>query len=104
MYCPEAAVKQPQIKAAIADALRVFQPAVQKINYEIAPDWNGEWAVFFYVLLSDESSDEEHLRDLAPKVMWRMTDQLNLPELELFPYFHFRSRSEQRQVAEPAWA
>jgi hypothetical protein len=53
MYLPIAVTKQQQINAAIAEVLRELAPAVQHINYEIARDWSGEWAIFFRVLLSD---------------------------------------------------
>jgi hypothetical protein len=33
-----------------------------------------------------------------------MSDRLGLPELGLFPYFDFRSHSEQAMLHEPAWA
>ena len=104
MYLPMAVTKRPQINAAIADVVRELSPAVQRINYEIAQDWSGEWAVFFRVLLSDEASNRNHLRDVATKVVWRMSDGLDLPSLGLFPYFDFRSQSEQAKLNEPAWA
>jgi hypothetical protein len=96
--------KQPQINAAIADVVSELTPAVQRINYEIAQDWSGQWAIFFRVLLSDEASNRDHLRDVAKRVVWRMSDRLDLSGLGMFPYFDFRSQSEQAELTEPAWA
>jgi hypothetical protein len=104
MYLPVAVTMQPQINAAVADLVRELSPAVQRINYEIAQDWSGQWAIFFRVLLSDEASNRSHLRDVATKVVWRMSEKLDLPGLGLFPYFDFRSQSEQAKLSEPAWA
>ena len=105
MFVPIAvAAKQTQIKAVIADAMTEFAPSVQRINYEIAQDWSGDWAVFFRVLLSDEASERKKLRDITKRIMSRMTERLDLPELGLFPYFDFRSQSEQAKQEEPAWA
>jgi hypothetical protein len=104
MYLPMAVTKQPQINAAISDVLKQLTPGVQRINYEIAQDWSGEWAIFFRVLLSDEASSPEHLRDVASRVMWLLSERLDLPALGLFPHFDFRSQSEQAELVEPAWA
>jgi hypothetical protein len=35
--------------------------------------------------------------------MWRTSDQLDIPALGLFPYFDFRSESEQANLRESAW-
>jgi hypothetical protein len=33
-----------------------------------------------------------------------MSEKLDLPDLGVFPYFDFRSQSEQAKLHEPAWA
>jgi hypothetical protein len=104
MYLPIAVQKQPQINAAVAAVVRELSPDVQHIRFEIAPDWSGQWAVFFRVLLSDEASDPVNLREIAPRVVRRISDQLDIPSLGMFPYFDFRSQSEQTKFHEPAWA
>jgi hypothetical protein len=103
MMMPSAIAKQPQINAAVAAVVKELSPAVQHIRYDIAPDWSGQLAIFFKVLLSDEASDPSNLRDVATQVVWRMSEKLDLPGLGLFPYFDFRSQSEQAQYTEPAW-
>jgi hypothetical protein len=79
-------------------------PGVRYIRYSVAPDWNGESALFFRVVLADEVSTGERLRDITTQVIWRISEWLNLPELELFPYFDFRSESEQATLNEASWA
>src|ERR1039457_2948319 len=91
MMMPTAIAKQPEINAAVAAVLRELSPSVQHIRYEIAPDWSGQWALFFRVLLSDDASNTMSLREIAPWVMSRMTEKLDLPNLGLFPFFYFRS-------------
>jgi hypothetical protein len=104
MYLPVAVAKQQQINEAINAVVAELAPAVQRINYEIAPDWDGRSAIFLRVLLSDEAASQSQLRDIAPNVVRRMSDKLDLPNLGLFPYFDFRSQSEQLSRNEPAWA
>jgi len=104
MRSPTATTKQPQIHAAIAEVVREMTPAVQRIDYEIAQDWTGEWAIFFKVLLSNEASKRTRLRSVAPRVVRRMSDNLDLPTLGLIPYFDFRSQAEEDKLKEPARA
>ena len=109
MYLPIAAAIQPHVDAAIADVLKELSPEVQRIRYEIARDWTGEWAVFFKVLLSDEAAERNQLRAVVTKVVSRLSDRLELPNLNIpglgvIPYFDFRSQSEQTELKEPAWA
>ena len=104
MYLPIAVKAQPQITAAITDVLKEMMPEVQRINYEIMQDWTGEWAVFFRVLLSDEASQRDRLRELAPRLLRLLSDKLDIPNLGMFPHIDFRSQSEQAEINDPAWA
>jgi hypothetical protein len=104
MIVPTGLMKQPQINAAVADVVNEMSPAVRRIRYEIGQDWSGEWAIFFRVLLSDDASKPRNLRKIGPKIVWRMSELPDLPGLGLFPYFDFRSETEQALVQEPAWA
>jgi len=106
MMMPMAITKQPQINAAVASVVKELSPfGVRHIHYSIAPDArSGQLAIFFRVLLSDEASNETNLREIVPQIVWRMSERLNLPELELFPYFDFRSESEQAMLDGPARA
>jgi hypothetical protein len=104
MFPPATVAKRPQINAVVEEVLREFSPSVKYIRYDIAQDWTGEWALFFRVLLSDKASERRNLRRVAPRVMDRMMGKLDLPKLGLYPYFDFRSESEQAALNEPAWA
>ncbi len=96
--------KQPQISAAVTDVVKELSPSVKKIRFDIGQDWSGQWAIFFRVLLSDDASEPKNLREIAPRVVRRMSDRLDLPGLGLFPYFNFRSEAEQALVKDLAWA
>jgi hypothetical protein len=103
MTVPRGFTGYPQINAARAAVMQELSPLVRHINYDIAMDWSGQWAIFFRVLLSDEASTH-HLRDITTRVVWRMSEKLDLPTLGLFPYFDFRSESEQASLNQPEWA
>lgn len=99
-----AVTKQPQINSAVTEVVRELSPWVRHIRYEIGEDWSGQWAIFFRVLLSDEASNPGKLREIASRIVWRMSDKLFLANSGLFLYFDFRSESEQAVLNEPAWA
>ena len=84
-------------------ALASVAPDVVHIRYDIARDWSGDWAIFFRVLLSDEAS-KTRLREVAAQVAWRLEERFDLPSMGLFPYYNFRSVSEQEALREEAWA
>jgi hypothetical protein len=56
MYLPMAVQKQPKSTRRSKPFITELSPSVQRINYEIAQDWSGQWAIFFRVLLSDEAA------------------------------------------------
>jgi hypothetical protein len=96
--------KQPQISAAAAEVTKeLANIGVVLINWEIAKAWDDSWGIFFRVLLTDQASKGRKLRDVYTRVVWRMSEKLDLPAIGLFPYFDFRSESEQAQHPEPAW-
>ena len=104
VYVPIAVQKQPQINAAVAEVTKqLAHLGVVLIKWEIGQAWDGSWAIFFRVLLTDEASKGQKLREVTTSVVWRMSEKLDLPGLGLFPYFDFRSQSEQAEHREPAW-
>jgi len=104
MVRPVALTKQSQVNAAVTEVIAELSPAVRRIRYEIGQDWEGEWAIYFRVLLSDDASRPANLREIAPRIIRGMSDRLDLPDLGMFPHFNFRSEAEQALFNEPAWA
>jgi hypothetical protein len=102
MY-PSAVTKQAEIDAATDRVCQIVGPDVVRIRYEIGEDWSGQWAIFFRVVLTDDAA-RRRLRDVATKVVWELSRQLDFPGMGVFPYHNFRSESEQAALQEPAWA
>src|SRR5277367_5512848 len=103
MYSPPAVTKQAEIEAAIVRVQQAVGPDVVRIRYEIGEDWSGQWAIFFRIVLTDDAA-RLRLRDVAPRVVWGLAQQLDFPGMAVFPYHNFRSVSEQAMLQEPAWA
>ena len=101
-YLPSAEAKH-EINAAVSEVVRLLDPDVVHIRYDIGRDWSGDQAIFFRVLLSDEAS-RTRLRDVTTQVVWRLAERLDFPSMGLFPYHNFRNVSEQDVLREEAWA
>jgi hypothetical protein len=103
MYLPSAVTKQAEIEAAIAHVQESIGPDLVRIRYEIGEDWSGQWAIFFRIVLTDDAA-RRSLRNVAPKIVWGLEQELDFPGLGVVPYHNFRSVSEQAMLQEPAWA
>jgi len=80
-----------------------FPGEVVAIGYSIGHDWNGDPAIFFRVVLSDDSSRPEVLADVTGRVGGKLFDALRLCDTDYTPYFYFRSKSEQDRQKDPEW-
>jgi hypothetical protein len=87
----------------VHDAAMSFPGVVVRIGYSIGHDWNGDPAIFFRVVLSDDASRPEVLADNTGRVGGKLFDDLRLDDSDYTPYFYFRSKSEQDQQKDPEW-
>jgi len=97
-------VHQGEIEIGVARALRALAPDVVRIRYSLSEDWSGAEAVFFRVVLTDEASRPNRLREIANRVKSTIFAEVKPDELGLQWYFNFRSASEQAELNEPTWA
>jgi len=82
---------------------RDLAPDVVHIRMDVGHDWSDHPAIYFRVILSDEASHRDRLLEIIQRVRKKVRNELGLDELEHFPYFRFRSQSEQAQLRDPAW-
>ncbi len=81
--------------AALAASLA---PDVLYIRWNEGKDWEGKPALFFRVLLSDDAGQCNKTFDRIQRSVVAL-----LSEDQRFPYFNFRTESEQRELNEPEW-
>jgi len=101
---PAGLAKQAQIATAVAEVQKLLAPDVVRIRYEIETDWKDDWAIYFRVVLSDKASKKNRLRKVATNVEAQLAQRVDFPSLGLYPYHHYRSKSEQAELREEAWA
>ena len=81
--------------AALAASLA---PDVLYIRWNEREDWEGQPALFFRVLLSDDAGQRNKTFDRIQRSVVAL-----LSDDQRFPYFNFRTESEQRELNEPEW-
>jgi hypothetical protein len=101
---PTGVVKQAEINRRVAALEQELKPDVESIRYNIDVDWSGDSAIFFRIVLSDQASAENRLREVTSRVTHRLFDELPPPDLGLLPYFSFRSHSEQAVLRDEDWS
>jgi hypothetical protein len=102
---PKGVTNQAALAAAIAQVEQMLAPDVVRIRYTIGPDWSGEEAIHFRILLSDAASRPRRLREVTRRVSIVISQQIDpLNSWDLVPYLRFRSQSEQAALKEAAWA
>ncbi|MGA3026579.1 MAG: hypothetical protein ABSF98_17590 [Bryobacteraceae bacterium] len=99
MYVPKAFVQPAQFAEAVARATKHLGQQVLSVTPTLGSNWNGEPAVFFLVVLSDEASRRDQLRNVTHQTSRRIIEQVQpLEQWEVLPYFNFRSASEQARI------
>src|SRR5258708_3231404 len=99
MTMPRAYANQAEFGTAVSEIERQFQPQIIYVRYSFGNDWTGEPSVFFRVLLSDEASRIERLRNISVQFEDAIEEQLEPREKwGVLPYFNYRSASEQQVI------
>lgn len=104
MLTPTEVAQTPKINAAVESVLQELRPSVRYIRFDIEPDWAGDLAIFFRVVLADEATEGDNLRRITRQVRNRLADRIGIPEHGMLPHVSFRGESEQAALNDPAWA
>jgi hypothetical protein len=102
---PNGFVNQTQLANAVTKAIRKLGKEAVRVNYNISTDSSGEPAIVFRIVLSDAASREDKLAEVTGRIETILFDEIRPYEnWGLFPYFSFRSKSEQAIRNDPEWA
>jgi len=102
---PTGFVNQAQLANVVTKAIRKLGKEAVRVNYSIGTDSSGEPSIVFRIVLSDAASREDKLAEVAGRIETLLFDQIRPYEKwGLFPYFSFRSKSEQAMRSDPEWA
>lgn len=100
---PYVFVTQETIDTEVRQLISTLGPDVVLVNYSVGEDRTGDPAIHFRIVLINESAQRERLASATRAIIDAVTDRLDLfPKWGLFPYFIFRSQSEQPCEASPS--
>ena len=97
-------IDQEQLAVEIERVKLKLGPEVVRLMHNVGPDMDGDPSIFIRVVLTDAASREEILADVTWGIAKSFFDELRPQEVwGLYPYFSFRSHSEQPEQNDSAW-
>jgi hypothetical protein len=104
-FVPTGFVTQVNIEAEVDGAVRRLGPDVVRVRHRVGEDTSGEPAIYFRIVITDSAARRENIGAATRQISNFLTDELQpYPRWGLYPYFSFRSESEQATRNEPEWS
>jgi hypothetical protein len=104
-YVPAGFVNESEVANAVHEATSKLGKEVVRVRYNIGDDFTGDPAIFFRIVLTDAASRRGTLGEVTGRIRRVLADQIRpYQKWRLFPYFSFRSNSEQATRDEPEWS
>ena len=82
-----------------------FPGEVVRIRHTFSRDWDGDPAIYFRIVITDEAFHRLPISELTNKIRDALAKDLGLYESysPYIPYFNFRTVAEQEEAKEPEW-
>lgn len=100
-------VREHRLRQQITDVVqrveRKLHPEVIRIRYSLGDDWSGDPAIFFRIVIADEVMQRGDLAAFVQHIGSEISADLRREEVEPWPYFNFRTISDQEQSKSPEW-
>jgi hypothetical protein len=89
----------------VDEVARKFPGEVVRIRHSFSRDWDGDAAIYFRVLLTDQARRDHRLSELTERIGNTLVHDLALYQQfsEYIPYFSYRTKTEQDQRNDPEW-
>ena len=90
----------------VEEVARKFPSEVVRIRHTFSRDWDGDPAIYFRIVVTDEARRTIPLSELTRRIEDALIKDLALftSEYSLYiPYFEFRTMAEQNRSKDPQW-
>jgi hypothetical protein len=90
----------------VDEVARKFPAEVVRIRHTFSRDWDGDPAIYFRIVVTDEARRTIPLKDLTGRVEDALIKDLALytSEYSIYnSYFYFRTKAEQDESKDPQW-
>ena len=91
------------LEPLVEDVAKKFPNDIIRIRYHVGEDWSGDPGVFFRVLITDEAGSEPRFAEFVVRIGEELSQAWYSGHSDLFPYYRFRTKSEQDRMQDPAW-
>ena len=101
----KAFANRSEFDAAVKGVEKALGKNVVRVRYALDYDSTGDPGVFFKIVLPDASVTKDNLWNTTQKVAFLIEQKLDPVGLwGVYPYYRFRSQSEQEAMQEASWA
>jgi hypothetical protein len=90
----------------VEDVAKKFPGEVVRIRHSFSSDWDGDPAIYFRIIFTDDAVKRYPLLELTHRIEDALIKDLALFTSEYsvyIPYFNFRTKTEQDEVKSPEW-
>jgi hypothetical protein len=90
----------------VDEVAKKFPAEVVRIRHSFSRDWDGDPAIYFRIVVTDEARRTIPLAELTGRIEDALIKDLALFTSEYsvyIPYFNFRTKAEQDRSKDPAW-
>jgi hypothetical protein len=90
----------------VEEVANKFPGEVVRIRHSFSRDWDGDPAIYFRIIVTDEARRTIPLGELTRKIETALIKDLALFTSEYsayIPYFEFRTKAEQDRSKDPQW-
>src|ERR1700691_6280510 len=89
----------------VDEVAKKFPDEVVRIRHTFSRDWDGDPAIYFRILLTDQARRGHRLSQLTELIGNILVDDLALYEQfsEYSRYFSYRTKTEQDEIKDPEW-
>src|SRR5271170_7070493 len=90
----------------VEEVAKKFPAEVIRIRHSFSRDWDGDPAIYFRIVVTDEARRTIPLGELTRKIENGLIKDLAIftSEYSIYiPYFEFRTKSEQDRSKDPQW-
>jgi hypothetical protein len=90
----------------VDEVAKKFPGEVVRIRHSFSRDWDGDPAIYFRIVVTDEARRSIPLADLTGRIENALIEDLALytSEYSIYnSYFNFRTKAEQDKSKDPQW-
>jgi hypothetical protein len=90
----------------VDEVAKKFPDEVVRIRHSFSRDWDGDPAIYFKILFTDDAVKRYPVSELTHRIREALTKDLALYESEYsfyIPYFNYRTQTDQDRLKDPEW-